>query len=91
MAFTYVLRSKRTGGLYTGATTDLDRRISQHNSDFSRSTKNRGPWFLVHKEEFASLAEAYRREGFLKTGRGRDELRRILAEADLSVDGTAVS
>ncbi|MGB6973866.1 MAG: GIY-YIG nuclease family protein [Terracidiphilus sp.] len=83
MAFVYVLRSTSTGGLYTGATTDLDRRLLQHNLNLSRSTKNRGPWVLVHKEEVASLADAYKRERFLKTGKGRDELRRILNDAKL--------
>jgi hypothetical protein len=36
---------------------------------------------LAHKEELASLADALRRERFLKTGRGRDELQRILGAA----------
>jgi putative endonuclease len=69
-----------TGRFYTGATTNLEARIAQHNSDQSFSTKNRGPWDLVHHEEFATLAEALRRERFLKSGRGRDELRRIIGE-----------
>ena len=92
MAFVYVLRSSSTGKFYTGATTDLDRRLLEHNANLSRSTKNRGPWVLVHKEVFGNLAEAYRRERFLKSGRGRDELRRILAGANLSSHaGIAVS
>jgi hypothetical protein len=33
---------------------------------------------LAHREDFASLAEAVRREHYLKTGKGREELRRIL-------------
>ena len=78
MPFVYVLRSLTTGRQYTGATTDLDVRLAQHNSDQSRSTKHRGPWTLVHHEEFTTLAEALRREKVLKTGKGRDELRRIL-------------
>jgi putative endonuclease len=78
MPFTYVLHSARTGGFYTGATTDLQNRMFQHNSDQSRSTKNRGPWTLVHHEEFLTLAEALRRERYLKSGKGRDELKQIL-------------
>jgi putative endonuclease len=80
MPFTYVLRSTSTGASYTGATTNLENRLAQHNSDQSRSTKNRGPWILIHHEEYATLAEARRREIFLKSGRGRDELKRILQE-----------
>jgi len=80
--FTYVLRSLATGRFYTGATTDLDVRLEQHNSNMSRSTKNRGPSILVHREEFVTLAEALRRERELKTGKGRDEVRRILEKLE---------
>ena len=87
MPFVYVLRSVKTGRLYTGATTNLENRLVQHNSDQSRSTKNRGPWVVVHQEEFATLAEALRRERFLKAGRGRDELRGILRSETSSEPG----
>jgi putative endonuclease len=78
MPFVYVLRSLTTGRSYTGATSDLEVRLAQHNSDQSPSTKHRGPWKLIHREEFSTMAEALRRERFLKSGRGRDELRRLL-------------
>ena len=80
MPFTYVLRSIKTRGLYTGATTDPVKRLSQHNSNLSKATKNRGPWVLIHFEEFRTLGEALRRERFLKSGRGRDELKVILQQ-----------
>jgi putative endonuclease len=78
MFFTYVLRSRVTGHYYTGATSNLQARLQQHNSDASASTKNRGPWDLAHHEEFATLAEAVRRELYFKTGRGREELKKLL-------------
>jgi hypothetical protein len=40
---------------------------------------------LVHREEFATLAEALRREKELKTGKGRDEIQRILKGSEGSV------
>ena len=78
MFTTYILRSKATRRLYTGSTSDFLRRLEQHNADVSTSTKNRGPWELVHREDFATLAEAVRRERHLKTGKGREEIKRIL-------------
>ena len=81
MPFVYVLRSLATGHSYTGATTNLKVRLERHNSDMSRSTKNRGPWVVVHQEEFATLSEAYRREKALKTGKGREEVQRILGSS----------
>ena len=82
MAFVYVLRSRKTGRrrCYRGATLNLQARMEQHNSDQSFSTKHRGPWDLVHQEEYATLADALLRERFLKTGKGRDELKRLLAK-----------
>jgi putative endonuclease len=78
MFTTYVLRSQTTHRLYTGCTSGFENRLGQHNSDLSISTKHRGPWELVHRENFATLAEAVRRERYLKTGKGREELQRIL-------------
>jgi len=76
---TYVLRSRTTGRFYTGSSSNFDTRFEQHNQDKSASTKHRGPWDVVHREDFATLAEAVRRERYLKTGKGRDELKRLLA------------
>src|SRR5579863_1787900 len=77
MPFVYVLCSRTTGRYCTGSTQDLGQRLRQHNSDLSISTKHRGLRDLVHREEYASLAAAVPRERFLKTGKGRDELKRI--------------
>jgi putative endonuclease len=79
MFTTYVLRSETSGALYTGSTSALNRRFAEHNSDLSISTKGRGPLKLVHREDFATLAEAVRRERYFKTGKGREELQRLLA------------
>jgi len=78
MFYTYILRSRVTGCSYTGSTANLHVRFQQHNFNESFSTKNRGPWDLVHYEEFATLAEAVRRERYFKTGRGREEVTKIL-------------
>lgn len=79
MFFVYVLRSRMTSRLYTGATSELQARLAQHNSDQSFATRHRGPWDLVHSEEFDRWAEAIRRERYFKTGKGRDELKKILS------------
>ncbi|MGB0036617.1 MAG: GIY-YIG nuclease family protein, partial [Candidatus Acidiferrales bacterium] len=80
MFFVYVLRSRKTCRLYTGATSDLQTRLAQHNPDQSISTKHRGPWDLLYHEEFNTLGESMLRERFFKTGKGRDELKRILPD-----------
>jgi putative endonuclease len=78
MFHTYVFRSELTGRLYIGSTSDLRRRIDEHNAGLATATKNRGPWRLVHSEEYATRTLAVRRERYLKTGRGRQELTHLL-------------
>ena len=78
MFFVYVLRSQSSQRFYTGQTERPEERIQEHQDGMSRSTKGGGPWELVHQERFATRAEAMKREKELKTGKGRDELKRIL-------------
>tara|TARA_Y100000310_G_scaffold284055_1_gene306476 strand:+ start:585 stop:806 length:222 start_codon:yes stop_codon:yes gene_type:complete len=59
MYYVYVLRNPK-GILYKGYTSDLDKRLKQHNANdgFSSYTRKRGPWKLVHKEEYVNENEA---------------------------------
>ncbi len=78
MFHVYVLRSEANGRHYVGFTADLMQRIGQHNQGITKSTKNRGPWEIIHHEEFNTRSEAMQRERFFKSGQGREELKRIL-------------
>ncbi len=75
MFHVYVLRNVSSARFYTGYTSHLTQRIGQHNHGITKSTKIRGAWELVYQEEFATRAEAMRRERFLKSGKGREELK----------------
>lgn len=77
--FVYVLKSQKDGRLYKGQTSDLNERIKQHNSDKTKSTKGFMPWELVYFETFQTREEAVFREKYLKTGSGREFLKKILA------------
>jgi putative endonuclease len=77
----YVLWSDSAQRFYTGSCADVQDRLQRHNAGQSKATRYGVPWRLVHREEFPSRAEAVRRECFLKTGRGRDELRRIIGNS----------
>lgn len=70
----YVIRSLATRRLYTGQTSDLPFRMMEHSAGVGRYTQGRGPWELIHTEEFATRAEAVRRERYLKSGIGREWL-----------------
>jgi len=84
MFHVYVLRSELTGRLYIGSPSDLKRLIGEHNVGLATATKNRGPWGLVHSEKYAPRGLAVRRERYLKTGKGRQELKHLLEGTVLS-------
>jgi putative endonuclease len=80
MFYTYVLISSKDGGIYIGHTSDLKRRLYEHNSGISKSTKHRFPFDLIYSEEFNTRSEAMKKEKFLKSGKGRDFIKKILSE-----------
>jgi len=80
--YVYVLRSLKDGGLYTGSTSDLQRRIRQHNASQTKSLKHRRPLSLVYFEEFNSRAEAMARERYFKTAEGGVLKSRLVAQAE---------
>lgn len=64
----YMLRCV-DGSLYTGITTDLARRVAEHNGaggPGARYTRGRRPVQLVYAEAAANRAEAARREAAIK-------------------------
>lgn len=65
--FVYILRCA-DGSLYTGITTDVDRRVQQHNAgNASRYTRSRLPVRLAYQEPAASRSSALKREWAIKS------------------------
>ena len=81
MFWVYVLRSGVTGRRYVGSCQDLAARLHQHNTGQSKATRHGLPWELIHKEQLPTRSLAVRRERYFKTGRGREELDRLLGLA----------
>jgi putative endonuclease len=75
-----VLRSKRDEHLYIGFTSDLRKRVDEHNKGKVRSTKSRRPLSLVFYEEYEDKTLGRKREIFLKSGQGRLYLKNRLKE-----------
>jgi putative endonuclease len=64
--FVYVLECA-DGSLYTGYTTDPERRLEEHNDGAgAKYTRGRTPVELVHVERFASRSAAMSREHAIK-------------------------
>jgi len=73
--FTYVLKSDLDGKLYKGHTSNINKRLAEHNAGKTKSTKGYRPWKLVYFEKFKTKAESIQREKYLKTGSGREFLK----------------
>ena len=64
--YVYMLRCG-DGSLYTGSTTDVDRRLREHQSGTgARYTRSRPPVTLVYTEAAADRSAAQRREAAIK-------------------------
>jgi putative endonuclease len=74
MYIVYVLISLSANKTYVGYTADLSRRMVEHNETGTGFTKRYRPWEILFIEEYATKQEAMKREKYLKTGKGREEI-----------------
>ena len=74
--FLYILKSEADDSSYVGHTSNLEKRIGEHNNGKSLSTRGKRPWRLVYKEEYSKRSEAVARERYFKSVKGRFELKR---------------
>jgi putative endonuclease len=81
--YTYILKSKRDGKMYTGSTNNLRKRLDQHNKGLSTYTKGRGPFDLIYYEACLLEEKARSREVFLKSGMGKRYLKNRLGASYL--------
>ena len=83
MFYTYVLQSSKSGKFYTGFTSNLRKRLSEHQENLSPYTKNRGPYKLIYYEACSNDEDAKTRERYLKSGMEKryikNRLKRFLA------------
>jgi putative endonuclease len=69
--FVYVLRNLEIPPkYYTGLTSDVVRRLAEHNAGRSSHTANNGPWSIDVAIEFADERRAVAFERYLKSGSG---------------------
>ena len=65
-SYVYLLQSRKDRKYYLGWTTDILRRLAEHNEGLNRSTKSRVPFKLVSFEIFSTKEKAKAREKALK-------------------------
>jgi len=87
MYYVYTLYSLKDKKLYTGCTNDINRRLKEHNSGSSPATHLRTPFKMVYCEMFINKHDAFIREQWLKTGWGRNRIKKTLAATLESLGG----
>ena len=79
MWYLYILRCG-DGSLYTGITTDVQRRLEAHRAGKgAKYTRGRGPLELVYREEWGTHSEALKRELEIKR-LPREEKEKLLSK-----------
>ena len=64
--YVYLLKSRKDSKLYIGLTSDLKRRIEEHNNGQTKSTKNRRPLTHIYYEAYLDFRDAKMKELKLK-------------------------
>ncbi|KAF0152080.1 MAG: putative endonuclease containing a URI domain [Ignavibacteria bacterium] len=82
MFYTYILFSKTTNKYYCSSTDNIERRISQHNSGYSKSTKGGLQWELKYFEEYSDRSEAVRRENEIKKKKSRKYIEGLISNGE---------
>jgi len=80
-ATVYILRNEMTGRHYVGSTTDLARRLRDHQRGNTPSTRQPGPWVLVYREDYSDLSSARKREKEIKAYKGGNQFRALLEQS----------
>lgn len=81
MYFVYILKSERDGSYYTGSAENALIRLIRYNAGWSRSTKGKRPWRIVHTETYATKKESLRREREIKQMESRVYIERLINRA----------
>lgn len=74
----YVLQSQKDQELYYGYSSNLKKRIDEHNSGKVPATRGRRPVELIYAELYKNRLDAMRREKYFKSGWGRAYVKKIL-------------
>jgi len=78
MWYVYILESQSDNNNYVGMSDNLSRRITLHNSGKVTFTQYRVPFKIIYCEAYLNKHDAAAREQFLKSGWGKNFIKRVL-------------
>ncbi len=78
MGIVYILQSLKNNHYYIGSTTDLDRRLQEHNNGKNISTRNKGPYKVIYYEFWPTIKMARKREYQIRQYKGGNAFKKLL-------------
>jgi len=85
MPAVYILKSQSSERFYIGSAADAEVRLAEHQRGQTQSTRGRGPWILVYREEFDTVVEARRRERQLKSWKSHRSIQELIDSSTLKI------
>ena len=77
MYYVYAIKSLTRNYIYVGLTNNIERRILQHNKGENRTTKAYMPFIMIYSEKFETRNDARTKERYLKSGIGKEFLKKF--------------
>ena len=74
----YILQSGKSGRFYVGSSDDLNRRILEHNSGQTKSTKPGQPWKIVFSYNFDNSNDGLTAERRVKALKSRNIIEKVI-------------
>lgn len=78
MYFTYIIQSQKTSKFYIESTRNIEKRIHEHNNNWTKSTKGKGPWKIIYTEHYETKSEAMKREKEIKRYKGGNSFKKLI-------------
>jgi putative endonuclease len=83
-AFVYILKDE-AGKFYIGSTSDLQRRLKQHERKHTQTTRNMSRPKLVLKQECSTLLIARRIENKIKKMKRKDYIEKMVSDGYIKI------
>lgn len=87
--YLYIIKSAKSGRYYIGSTSDIERRLSEHNRGQTKSTVNHTPWNLLFCKLFTDISVAHKLERRLKKMKSRKIIEQIIADQEVKIGPVA--
>jgi putative endonuclease len=83
--FVYILQSLRNSRYYIGSTLGIEKRFSEHQNGYVKSTRNIRPLELKFYKKYEDIEDARRIEYKLKKLKNRNIIEKIILEKDIKI------